>query len=82
MQVIITPTALKQYKHLQKSDQTKIKDKILLLEKHPTEGKKLAGKLAEVRSLRAWPYRILYYVGKKERKIFIVTIAHRQGVYK
>ena len=82
MQVIVTPNALRQYEHFQKSDQIKIRNKLLLLEKHPLEGKKLAGKLAEIRSLRAWPYRILYYVNKKERKVFIVTIAHRQGVYR
>jgi len=81
-QVIITPEALKQYSRLNKSEQIKIKKKLLLFEQYPYEGKKLSGKLAEVRSLKAWPYRIIYYIDEKTRKVFIVTIAHRQGVYK
>ena len=82
MQVIITPKANKQYNHLPKSDQSKIKKKLLVLQQNPQEGKKLSGKLSDVRSLKAWPYRILYYIDEKPEKIFIVTIAHRQGVYK
>lgn len=82
MQVVITPNALKQYKHLSSSDQLKIKRKFLVLEKNPLEGKKLSGNLSDVRSLRAWPYRILYYIDLKVQKLYIVTIAHRQGVYK
>lgn len=76
MQVIITPEAEKQYRHLPKPQQEKIRRKLAVLEQSPFEGKKLSGSLSETRSLRAWPYRILYY------KVFVVTIAHRQGVYK
>lgn len=82
MQVIVTPKALKQYKHLPKIDQQKIKKKLLVLEQNFQEGKKLSGEFAELRSLRAWPYRIIYYINNKQKKIFITTIAHRQGVYK
>lgn len=82
MQVIITPKALKQYNHIPKTDQAKIKKKLLVLEQDSQEGKKLSGEFAELRSLRAWPYRIIYYINNKQKKIFITTIAHRQGVYK
>lgn len=82
MQVIVTPKALKQYKHLPKTDQQKIKKKLLILEQNFQEGKKLSGEFSELRSLRAWPYRIIYYINNKQKKIFITTIAHRQGVYK
>ncbi len=82
MQVVITPKALKQYKQLPNVDQSKIKKKLLILEQKPLEGKKLVGSLLGVRSLRAWPYRILYFIDEKEKKLFIVTIAHRHGVYK
>lgn len=82
MEVIITPKATKQYRNLTQPDQIKIKKRILLLKSQPLEGKKLSGTLAEMRSLRAWPYRILYYIDLKKQKLFIVTIAHRQGVYK
>ena len=82
MEVIVTPKALRQYKHLPKSEQAKIKKRLLILEQNPQEGKKLSGKLLGIRSLKVWPYRIIYLIEKKEKKIFVVTIAHRQGVYK
>jgi len=82
MEVIVTPKALKQYNHLPKIEQTKIKKKLKILERNSQEGKKLSGEYADLRSLRAWPYRIIYYIDSKQKKIFIVTIAHRQGVYK
>jgi len=82
MQVIVTPNALKQYNHLVIKDQVKVKKKLLSLEQDPFSGKKLSGSFSDVRSLRVWPYRILYTIDTKMSKIFIVTIAHRQGVYK
>lgn len=82
MLVKVTPKALKQYNNLPKVEQAKIKKKLLALELNVQEGKKLSGEYAELRSLRAWPYRIIYYIDKAQEKIFIVTIAHRQGVYK
>lgn len=82
MQVIVTPKALKQYNHFPKSEQAKIKKKLISLEQNPQEGKKLSGEFEELRSLRSWPFRIIYFIDKKQSKIFVVTIAHRQGVYK
>lgn len=82
MQVFITSHALKQYKHLPKIEQVKIKKKLLGLELHPQEGKKLSGEYSKLRSLKAWPYRIIYLIESKQNTIFVVTIAHRQGVYK
>jgi mRNA-degrading endonuclease RelE of RelBE toxin-antitoxin system len=82
MEVIVTPKALKQYNHLPNTEQTKIKKKLLLLEQNAQEGKKLSGEYTELRSLRAWPYRIVYFIDNKVDKIYVVTIAHRQGVYK
>jgi mRNA-degrading endonuclease RelE of RelBE toxin-antitoxin system len=82
MDVIVTPKALKQYNHLPKKEKTKIKKKLLLLKQNAQEGKKLSGEYTELRSLRAWPYRIVYFIDNKVKKIYVVTIAHRQGVYK
>ena len=82
MEVILTPEADKQYQRLPKIEQNKIKKKLIFLKKNPHDGKKLSGKWAQLRSVRAWPYRIVYYINEKSSKIFIVTVAHRQGVYK
>jgi len=82
MDIIITPKAIKQYNQLPKNEQSKIKKKLNILKENSQEGKKLSGEFMDLRSLRAWPYRIIYYIDQKRKKIFIITIAHRQGVYK
>lgn len=82
MRVIVTPKAIKQFKHLPKSEQTKIRKKLSALEGNPYGGKKLAGELAELRVIRAWPYRILYYINGNKDTIFVTSILHRQGAYK
>lgn len=79
LQVIITPKAQKQYEHLPPTEQSKIKKKLATLGNDPYAGKKLSGEFAELRSLRAWPYRIIYFIDKD--KIFIASIVHRQGAY-
>ena len=81
MEVIITPKASKQYNQIPKTEQLKIKKKLLVLDHNPYDGKKLSGNFSGLRSLRAWPYRIIYYVDEKLKRVFVVTIAHRQGVY-
>ena len=82
MQVIVTPKAQKHYERLPKNEQAKIKKKLLVLETDPLSGKKLAGELKEQRSLKAWPYRIIYYMNVNEEKIYVTAIIHRQSVYK
>lgn len=81
MKVIITPKALKQYKHLPTSEQAKIQKKLMTLETDPHVGKKLAGELHESRVLKAWPYRIIYYINHERNAVFITAILHRQGAY-
>lgn len=82
MQVVITPKAQKHYKKLPKNEQKKIKKGFILLEKDPYSGKKLEGELSELRSARAWPYRIFYYIDEKNQKLYLTGIFYRQGAYK
>lgn len=82
LKVIVTPQAAKQFKHLPSSEQTKIKKKLISLENNSLAGKKLSGELSELRSLKAWPYRIIYYIDQNKQSIFITSILHRQGAYK
>lgn len=82
MKVTITPSAQKDFSHLQQKDKEKIKKKLSLLETNPLEGKKLSGELNELRSLRAWPYRIIYYIKNEEKAAYITSIVHRQGAYR
>lgn len=82
MQVILSKDAQKQYEHLPKSEQKKIRKKLITLEENSTAGKKLTGELTGIYSLRAWPYRILYEINEKLQRIEIHKIAHRQSAYK
>lgn len=81
MAVFVTPQAQKQFNHLPVYEQIKIKKKLLSLQSENIAGKKLAGNLSELHSLRAWPYRIIYYQDNN-KDLWIVSIIHRQGAYK
>jgi len=82
MQVVLSKNASKHYKRLPPAEMNKIKRKLLLLENDPLVGKKLEGELSVYRSLRAWPYRIIYIINQKEQCIEVDDILHRQGAYK
>lgn len=82
MQVILSKNAARQYKRLPKPEQAKVKKKLITLEANPLSGKRLSGELAEDRSLRAWPYRIIYSVNEIEQQVEVSDILHRQSAYK
>ncbi|MBI3379447.1 type II toxin-antitoxin system RelE/ParE family toxin [Candidatus Gottesmanbacteria bacterium] len=82
MQVILSKDAKKQYDHLPQREQKKIKKKLSSLEVNPLAGKKLSGELSLYRSLRVWPYRIIYTINESQKRIEVSDIEHRQGAYK
>lgn len=82
MQVFLTKEAQKQYKKLPTAEVEKIKKKLILLNSEPLVGKKMSGEYKETRSLKAWPYRIIYFLDEKLREIWVVSIVHRQGAYR
>ena len=82
MQVVLSKNTSKQYYRLPVSEQKKVKKKLLSLETSPLSGKKLSGELAAYRSLRAWPYRIIYVINDGKKRVEVSAIEHRQGVYK
>lgn len=84
MKVTLTPNAKKQYGKLAKAEQPKVKRKLALLAKNEGVGKKLGGEFAGLRSLRAWPYRIIYRIIEValEQRIEVVDIESRGQVYK
>lgn len=75
-------TARKQIKKLPKDKQIKILTTIQKLKNDPYAGKKLKGEFEGLRSLKVWPYRIIYRYLPQERLLFINVIEHRQKVYK
>ncbi|KKR32694.1 MAG: Addiction module toxin, RelE/StbE family [Candidatus Gottesmanbacteria bacterium GW2011_GWC2_39_8] len=82
MQIVLSNDAVKQYNHLPPGDKKKIKKKLNTLNENPYAGKKLSGELFLYRSLRVWPYRIIYIINKNEEMIEVSSIVHRQGAYK
>ena len=81
MDVIFSKDAKRQHNRLPQSDQKKVRKKLAVLEQDSLLGKKLTGEFEGVRSLRVWPYRILYEINKKTKRVEVLMIAHRQGVY-
>lgn len=82
MQIVLSKKAQKNYKKIPKIEQKKIKEKLVALKRNPLIGKKLDAEYADFRSLRAWPYRIIYHINKSKQQIEIAAILHRQGAYK
>ncbi len=82
MEVILSKNAQKQYNRLPEIERKKVKKKLTLLQNDENLGKKLTGEFAGIRSLRAWPYRILYEINETEDRIEVHQIKHRQGAYK
>ena len=81
MNISFKATARKQLKKLPKIEARKIFKKIQVLKEFPFAGKSLSGEFEGSRSVRAWPYRIIYSV-KPKIGIIIETIKHRQESYK
>jgi len=80
--IIIPKKVIKQIERIPLVYRQKIRKTIAFLSQDPFLGKKLEGELKNNRSIRIWPYRIIYQVYKKEVIILILSVSHRQGVYK
>ena len=79
-EVILTKKAQKNLKKIPLKDQSRIKHKLLYLEKKPYAEKKLGGELEGLYTFRIWPYRAIYWIEKKT--VWMVKIQHRQGAYR
>jgi len=80
MNIVITPQAQKDFDRLPQSARKKIEKKLVALNSQPLLGKKLEGELSDRRSVKAWPYRIIYLINNSV--LLVVSISHRQGAYK
>ncbi|MEX2028158.1 MAG: type II toxin-antitoxin system RelE/ParE family toxin [Candidatus Curtissbacteria bacterium] len=81
-QVVLSKTAQKFFIKLKSSDKKKVVKGIDKLEVNPHLGEKLKGQYEGLMKLKVWPYRIIYRFTKSKNLVEIVTIGHRQGVYK
>lgn len=74
--------ALKQMKSLPQKDRQKIVAAMDVLRENPLAGKQLEGKYRGFRSLRVWPYRIIYAVDHRVITITVLSIGHRKDIYR
>ncbi len=81
MEVIYSSKAIKQLKKIGPAEKIKAKKKILALCENPLLGKPLKGELSSLRSLRAWPLRIIYTYDAEKQILQIVTVDYRGSVY-
>ncbi len=75
-------TAVKSIEKLSEKEKQKVRIVLEFLKSYPYTGKKLSGEFKGFYSIRAWPYRIIYTILKKELVILVVDIAHRKDAYK
>lgn len=53
-----------------------------MLAENPYVGKALHGDLAGFRSIKAWPFRIVYEIVEKRLVVKVLRIRHRKEAYK
>lgn len=80
--IIIPKKVQKDLKSLNDKYRRKILSSFRALGENPYLGKKLAGSLKDQRSLRVWPYRIVYKIIKNDLVVLVIRIGQREGVYK
>ena len=82
MDVVLKEGARKALHKIGSNDISKVKRKLQLLSTNPLSGKVLQGGYHELRSLRAWPLRILYTFNPNTQMVTIEAIEYRGQVYK
>lgn len=80
--IVFAPTALKQFKKLQRNIQLRIAGGIAKLAHDPFLGKQLKGELKEYRSLRVGIYRVVYFIRHQKIQVEIIRVAHRRQAYR
>ena len=79
--IIISTRASKELRNLPADMRRKIDRAIDILRENPFMGKKLHADFEGMRSLRVWPYRIVYVIARHIVTVTVLRVGHRQGVY-
>lgn len=80
--LVLKPRAKKELANLEDADRIKARVVFEVILKNPFSGKKLSGELPNQYSMRAWPFRIIYEIRKKELVILVLRIRHRKDAYR
>lgn len=81
-QVVVSKSVGKSFYKIPIPWRERIARAIDLLPENPFMGEKLLGKLQGKRKIRIHPYRIIYELDNKNKRIIVFDIGHRQGAYK
>lgn len=82
MEIIYAPTVIKSLSKIPTPDLKKIKKKLEALKLDPLSGKNLKGEFKGLKSLRAWPLRIIYIFESRSDIIKVIAVEYRGQVYK
>ena len=80
--VIVEPRAEKELRRLPKHELPRMAEALRSLAFDPYVGKKLRGEWDGHRSLRVWPYRIIYVLDHAVVTITVLAVGHRKNVYR
>ena len=80
--LVLKPKAKKELDNLEESARAKARFVLEAIIKNPFLGKKLSGELPDQYSMRAWPFRIVYEIRKKELIILVLRVRHRREAYR
>ena len=78
--IVFSENSEREFIKFTKDAKKKVIKKVRILQKEPTLGKSLKGKMKGLFSFRAWPYRIVYELDK-QNNITILHIFYRQQAY-
>ncbi len=82
MEILYKDEAVRKLKSLGPAEKQKAKRKIESILFNPLAGKILKGEFSSLRSLKAWPLRIIYTFDSRSQTITIITVDYRGNVYK
>ena len=80
--VMLLSSAQKEFDLLEKKYQDKVIESLRALAEDPHIGKKLGGELDGQYSIKAWPYRVVYEIRKKQIIVVVLSIKHRKDAYR
>lgn len=80
--LVVSNLAKRKLKNISSKYYHKIYKSLECIEQNPYQGKLLTAEFREIYSYKAWPYRILYKIYKKQLMVFVIDIGHRKDVYK
>lgn len=77
----LTAQAKRGLKEIKSLHQNAIESIFGELKENPFSGKPLTRELTGKYTFKVGPYRIIYTVSKKDRRIYVLTVGHRATIY-